>query len=231
MPAQNRYSDRTEPPGSWGGVSPLFDLFPVLVPGVDLVAAGHREARRPQVFEALVVVELGGVARFGFENGAGGEAAEDVQPARPCRGPRTRCRSGGARTTRRGRCRSPVPVIWVRATRMSRPAISARKSREITVSRGSFEYTRSSSISMSVGRIHGEDARDRAAHEQLRTLVADQVARVLRRLGALQRAFAIRAAPRITAVGVEDDARVVDEHAAIGVTAAGRPRRACRAAA
>ena len=52
-------------------------------------------------------------------------------------------------------------------------------------------------------------------HEELRALVADEVARAIRRVGAFERALAIRRAPDVAAIGIEDDARVCVEHAAV----------------
>src|SRR5689334_12968369 len=70
---------RSRQPRLLGRGCAAFHLSPALVPGIHLVAAGHGEARGAEVFEALVVVELGGVARFGLEDGAGREAAQYVQ--------------------------------------------------------------------------------------------------------------------------------------------------------
>ena len=55
------------------------------IPGFDLVAAGHGEVRRAQVFEAFVVIHLGRVTRLGLAERARGQAAEDVRacPAWP----------------------------------------------------------------------------------------------------------------------------------------------------
>src|SRR5688500_11540528 len=76
---RRRYLFRADEAGR-GGPRTL-DFLPILVPGIHLVAAGHREARGPQILEACVIVELGGVPRLGFEDRACRQAAENDETA------------------------------------------------------------------------------------------------------------------------------------------------------
>src|SRR5689334_11014917 len=66
-------------PRQAGGRVVALHFLPVLVPGIHLVAAGHGETGRPQVLEALVVIDLGGIPRLGLGKRAGRQAAIDDQ--------------------------------------------------------------------------------------------------------------------------------------------------------
>ena len=128
------------------------------VPRIHLVAARHREARRPQVFEAFVVVHLRRVARLGLEDGAGREAAEmNIVPGLPLATDSImkRRRANIAACT----CRSP-DAGDLRGRHLDVAAGDEREevARDHRVARILARTPGRLSISMSLGRVDGEDA-------------------------------------------------------------------------
>src|SRR5690349_770118 len=189
---------RASEPGFTGRIA--FDLLPALVPGIHLVAAGHRETGGTQVLEAFVVVELGRVTRFGLEDGAGREAAQYVQAAdlAAVRG----FDAEAAACEQRG---MDVEIAGAGDLRARHADVAAGDQREeVPRDHGVARILEIHDVVFDLdvgGRVDGADAGDGAARVQLPALVGDQVLRVLAGLGTLQRALAIREPPRVTAVG------------------------------